>query len=116
MPPQSIPPDADQLDEYYLFMKEKGMMLIAHTGPEHTIPTNENNRDWQDWGNPLRFRKALQMASMSSLRTAVIVTQYLIWIIPIILWFQGKSCFLEWHAKLIRKIKQGSGRAKSTGI
>lgn len=61
MPPQSIPPDSDRLNEFYLAMKELEMILIAHSGPEHTIPTNENNKAWEDWGNPLRFRKALQM-------------------------------------------------------
>ena len=60
MPPQSIPPDSEQLNDYYLLMSQLGMKLIAHTGPEHTIPTNESNKEWQDWGNPLRFRKALQ--------------------------------------------------------
>ena len=61
MPPQSIPPDSDLLDDYYHFMRELGMTIIAHAGPEHTIPTNEDNREWVDWGNPLRFRKPLQM-------------------------------------------------------
>lgn len=60
MPPQSIPPDADALDSYYAKMKELNMVLIAHSGPEHAIPTHEHNQHWQDWGNPLRFRKPLQ--------------------------------------------------------
>lgn len=61
MPPQSIPPDSPQIDEYYHMMKALGMTLIAHAGPEHTIPTNDENREWADWGNPLRFRKPLQI-------------------------------------------------------
>lgn len=59
MPPQSIPPDSDLLDEYYDLLKELNMTIIAHSGPEHAIPTTDENRAWQDWGNPLRFRKAL---------------------------------------------------------
>lgn len=59
MPPQSIPPDSDALDAYYEKIKELGMVLIAHAGPEHAIPTNEQNEQLADWGNPLRFRKAL---------------------------------------------------------
>lgn len=42
-------------------MRSLGMTLIAHAGPEHTIPTNEDNKSWVDWGNPLRFRRALQL-------------------------------------------------------
>jgi mannonate dehydratase len=61
MPPQSIPPDSDLLDDYYQTLKQLEMTLIAHAGPEHTIPTNENNKQWMDWGNPLRFRKPLQI-------------------------------------------------------
>lgn len=61
MPPQSIPPDSSQIDEYYLMMKSLGMTLIAHAGPEHTIPTNEGNVQWEGWGNPLYFRKPLQL-------------------------------------------------------
>jgi|694.fasta_scaffold22992_8 predicted TIM-barrel fold metal-dependent hydrolase len=61
MPPQSIPPDSDQIDEYYKMMRDLGMVLIAHAGPEHTIPTTEDNKIWEDWGNPLRFRKPLQL-------------------------------------------------------
>lgn len=61
MPPQSIPPDSDLLDGYYETMKQLGMTLIAHAGPEHAIPTNDGNRHWEDWGNPLRFRKPLQI-------------------------------------------------------
>lgn len=61
MPPQSIPPDVEQLNDYYREMKRLGMTLIAHSGPEHTIPTNDSNKEWEDWGNPLRFRKALQL-------------------------------------------------------
>lgn len=61
MPPQSIPPDSDLLDDYYKTMKLLGMTLIAHSGPEHAIPTNEDNAQWADWGNPLRFRKPLQL-------------------------------------------------------
>lgn len=57
MPPQSIPPDSERLDIFYLKMKDLGMTLIAHPGHEHTIPTYEG---WQDWGNPLKFRRALQ--------------------------------------------------------
>lgn len=60
MPPQSIPPDSDLLDEYYTALHELDMTLIAHAGPEHAIPTNEENSQWADWGNPLRFRKPLQ--------------------------------------------------------
>jgi uncharacterized protein len=61
MPPQSIPPDSDLLDEYYDTLKLLEMVLIAHAGPEHAIPTHEGNKQWIDWGNPLRFRKPLQM-------------------------------------------------------
>lgn len=61
MPPQSIPPDSPELDEYYQMMRSYRMVLIAHAGPEHTIPTNENNKKWVDWGNPLRFRRPLQL-------------------------------------------------------
>lgn len=61
MPPQSIPPDSDRLDAYYLALKELGMTLIAHAGPEHAIPTTEDNIQWVDYGNPLRFRKPLQL-------------------------------------------------------
>lgn len=60
MPPQSIQPDSELLNDYYTLMSQLGMMLIAHAGPEHTIPTNKENEKWVDWGNPLRFRKALQ--------------------------------------------------------
>lgn len=59
MPPQSIPPDSELLDEYYDTLKELNMTIIAHSGPEHVIPTTDENRAWQDWGNPLRFRSAL---------------------------------------------------------
>ncbi len=61
MPPQSIPPDSPLIDDYYIALKELGMVLIAHAGPEHAIPTDEGNTQWIDWGNPLRFRKPLQM-------------------------------------------------------
>lgn len=61
MPPQSIPPDSELLDDYYKLIKQLNMTLIAHSGPEHAIPTNEKNVQWADWGNPLRFRRALQM-------------------------------------------------------
>jgi len=61
MPPQSIPPDSSQIDEYYMTMKSLDMTLIAHAGPEHTIPTNEGNAQWEGWGNPLYFRKPLQL-------------------------------------------------------
>ncbi|MBA3957186.1 MAG: amidohydrolase family protein [Parachlamydiaceae bacterium] len=61
MPPQSIPPDSEAIDRFYILMRELGMVLIAHAGPEHTIPTDKENEQWVDWGNPLRFRKALQM-------------------------------------------------------
>ena len=61
MPPQSIPPDSDLLDEYYEVLKQLDMVLIAHAGPEHAIPTNKTNKQWVDWGNPLRFRKPLQL-------------------------------------------------------
>lgn len=61
MPPQSIPPDSDLIDDFYLAMRDLGMTLIAHAGPEHAIPTNEDNCMWADWGNPLRFRKPLQI-------------------------------------------------------
>lgn len=60
MPPQSIQPDSELLNSYYALMHQLGMTLIAHAGPEHTIPTNEDNKEWVDWGNPLRFRKPLQ--------------------------------------------------------
>lgn len=60
MPPQSIPPDSDALDPYYEVMKTLDMILIAHAGPEHAIPTQEGNEAWVDYGNPLRFRKPLQ--------------------------------------------------------
>ncbi len=61
MPPQSIPPDSDLLDDYYQTLKHLNITLIAHAGPEHTIPTHEQNKHWEDWGNPLRFRKPLQI-------------------------------------------------------
>lgn len=61
MPPQSIPPDSDQLNDYYRTMRNLKMTLIAHSGIEHTIPTDERNQHWSDWGNPLRFRKPLKM-------------------------------------------------------
>lgn len=61
MPPQSVPPDSAQIDEYYRTMKSLGMILIAHAGPEHTIPTTDENKEWEDWGNPLRFRRPLQI-------------------------------------------------------
>ncbi len=61
MPPQSIPPDSPLVDEYYHMMKSLGMILIAHSGHEHTIPTNDDNEEWEDWGNPLRFRRPLQI-------------------------------------------------------
>lgn len=54
MPPQSIDPMA--YDTFYDKMKSLGMVLIAHAGPEHAIPSSG---PWEDWGNPLRFRKAL---------------------------------------------------------
>lgn len=61
MPPQSIPPDSDLLDDYYVTIRDLGMTLIAHSGPEHTIPSHEGNKEWYDYGNPLRFRKPLQI-------------------------------------------------------
>lgn len=61
MPPQSIPPDSDQLNNYYRVMRHLKMTLIAHSGMEHTIPTTQSNAQWADWGNPLRFRKPLKM-------------------------------------------------------
>lgn len=60
MPPQSIPPDSALLTNYYKILKELDMTLIAHSGPEHAIPTTEKNKQWQDWGNPLRFRNTLK--------------------------------------------------------
>lgn len=60
MPPQSIPPDSPKLKEFYQTLSDLKMTLIAHTGPEHTIPTSEENREWEDYGNPLRFRLALE--------------------------------------------------------
>lgn len=61
MPPQSIPPDSELLNPYYEKLRELGMVIIAHSGPEHAIPTHEGNLEWFDWGNPLRFRKPLSM-------------------------------------------------------
>jgi len=61
MPPQSIPPDSDLIDEYYKMVKQLNMTLIAHSGPEHAMPTDESNKNWYDWGNPLRFRRPLQI-------------------------------------------------------
>lgn len=61
MPPQSIPPDSDLIDEYYETLKLLDMVLIAHAGPEHAIPTHEGNQQWVDYGNPLRFRKPLEI-------------------------------------------------------
>lgn len=61
MPPQSIPPDSDLLDDYYKTMQQLGLTLIAHAGPEHAIPTDDHNKQWSDWGNPLRFRKPLSL-------------------------------------------------------
>jgi uncharacterized protein len=61
MPPQSIPPDSPQMDDYYCLMKKLKMTLIAHAGPEHTIPTTKENECWVDLGNALRFRKPLQL-------------------------------------------------------
>lgn len=61
MPPQSIPPDSNLLDDYYKTVSKLDMILIAHAGIEHTIPTEQSNIQWFDWGNPLRFRKPLQL-------------------------------------------------------
>jgi hypothetical protein len=61
MPPQSIQPDSDLIDDYYKMLKQLDMTLIAHSGIEHAIPTTEHNSQWIDWGNPLRFRKPLQL-------------------------------------------------------
>lgn len=61
MPPQSIPPDSELLNPYYQTLKDLNMVIVAHSGPEHTIPTNKENMHWADFGNPLRFRNALQM-------------------------------------------------------
>lgn len=58
LPPQGIKPDAEDLTEFYQAMVDLDMVLIAHSGPEHTIPCRQKCRDW---GNPLRFRKALQL-------------------------------------------------------
>ncbi len=61
MPPQSIPPDSPLLIPYYKKLAALNMTLLAHSGPEHAIPTNELNYMWADWGNPLRFREALKL-------------------------------------------------------
>ncbi|MBA3720932.1 MAG: amidohydrolase family protein [Parachlamydiaceae bacterium] len=61
VPPQSIKPDTPLFDNFYRMMKQLDMTLIAHVGPEHTIPTTESTRIWVDWGNPLRFRKPLKL-------------------------------------------------------
>lgn len=61
VPPQGIPPDSDLVNNFYKVLKELDMVLIAHAGPKQSIPMDETSRKWQDWGNPLRFRKPLQM-------------------------------------------------------
>lgn len=58
MPPQSVKPDSEEIDEFYKTMIGYGMTLIAHSGPEHAIP---GRSEWEDWGNPLRFRRALKL-------------------------------------------------------
>lgn len=58
MPPQTIMPDSEEMIPFYQKMKELGMVLIAHSGPEHTLPSSSG---FEDAGNPLRFRRALQM-------------------------------------------------------
>lgn len=58
MPPQSIQPDLASMEDFYKEMAALGMVLIAHAGPEHALPVSE---EWQDWGNPLRFRRALEL-------------------------------------------------------
>lgn len=61
MPPQSIQPDSPHIDEYYKTLVDLNMTLIAHSGPEHALPALDGNKEWEDWGNPLRFRNALKL-------------------------------------------------------
>lgn len=61
MPPQGISPDSELLDAYYLTMASYGMTLIAHAGHQHALPTNNENKIWEDCGNPLRFRRPLKL-------------------------------------------------------
>ncbi len=59
MPPQGIPPDASTLDTFYQKLVQLKMTLIAHSGHEHAMPIE--NSAWEDYGNPLRFRRPLQL-------------------------------------------------------
>ncbi len=61
MPPQSIPPHSSQIDDYYKTLADLKMTLLAHAGIEHVIPTRENTQEWREWGNPLHFRKPLEI-------------------------------------------------------
>lgn len=61
VPPQGIPPDSDCLHDFYKTLKKFDMILIAHAGPKQSIPMDETSRQWQDWGNPLRFRLPLKL-------------------------------------------------------
>lgn len=58
MPPQGIQPDHSDYAPFYRAMADYGMVLIAHGGPEHALQVKA---EWQDYGNPLRFRMPLQI-------------------------------------------------------
>ena len=50
-----IDPSSEKCDASYTVMKERGLTLISHGGEEQAVPSP----DTQEYGNPLRLRRAL---------------------------------------------------------
>lgn len=54
---QGIDAANSKLDDYYRFIKENDMILLAHVGEEKAVEAEDD----QKLGNPLRFRRPLNM-------------------------------------------------------
>lgn len=55
---QGIDPMSELCDPFYEEMVKLDMFLLSHTGTEHVL--NESGYGIQDYGNPLRLRRALE--------------------------------------------------------
>ncbi|HKU39667.1 MAG TPA: amidohydrolase family protein [Polyangiales bacterium] len=56
-PAQHIDPADPRLDPFYRALAEHGIVLLSHTGKEHTLRVADGD---EDLGNPLRLRRALE--------------------------------------------------------
>lgn len=57
-PTQGIDASSPALDRFYQTMKDLGMVLIAHSGPQHAFPAN---KAWENFGDPKYFERPLKV-------------------------------------------------------